>query len=232
MSVREFRLTFPGTARFAVALSAALGVLMLATGTAHAGVASVEGPVISFEAQPGEVNDVKADPDSTGVLFTDASAPLQAGNGCTAQPDGVRCAFPGRASDTVVTLLLRDRNDNARFDDIAAHVGEQRVLGGRGDDTIFAGGTGPAHLLEEGGPGDDELRSATNFGGIVTQRGGAGEDLLSAIETAEIHMNGGADADTLHIPNGLAFPPSDHSLTVERETTDRLQRRRRRRVPA
>lgn len=213
MSVREFRLTFPGTARFAVALSAALGLLMFATGTAYAGVASVEGPVISFKAQPGEVNDVQAVPSSVGVLFADASSPLDAGDGCTTEADGVFCAFPEPISDEkVVELRLRDGNDSARFDDRAGTVTDQRIFGGRGDDTIFAGGTSPNRVLEDGGPGDDDLSSAMNFSGSATLRGGAGKDGLSAIENAEVHMDGGSDADSLKVGGPLGFPGGDHSF--------------------
>ncbi len=207
-------MTFPGTARYAAALAATFGAFMFATGTAHAGVASGDGSVISFKAQPGEVNDVQAMPSVDGVTFTDASAPVTAGDGCSAQPGGVFCPFSGEP--TVVELRLRDRDDKARFDDPAGSVNDQRVLGGRGDDTIFAGGTAPNHVLEAGGPGDDQLSSAMNFSGSASLRGGAGRDDLSAIENAELHMAGGGGADSLHVGGGLAFPGGDHSVHAGR----------------
>ncbi len=86
------------------------------------------------------------------------------------------------------------------------------MLGGRGDDTIFAGGTAPDQVLEAGGRGDDQLSSAMNFSGSATLSGGAGRDDLSAIENAELHMDGGGDADRLQIGGGLAFPGGDHSF--------------------
>ena len=112
--------TFPGTARFAVALAAALGLFVLATGTARAGIASVDGSVFSFEADRGEINDVVADPRFDGVLFSDASAPIRAGAGCTSDPEGVLCAYSGGPFDGIpksLEMQLRDGEDRGLVDD-------------------------------------------------------------------------------------------------------------------
>ena len=89
--------TFPGTARYAVALVASVGLFMRpATGTAQAGVVSVDGTVISFNAKRGEVNDVGALTtyvDGASGELTDASAPIEAGAGCASQAGGVFCPF-------------------------------------------------------------------------------------------------------------------------------------------
>src|SRR5262245_28073147 len=65
-----------------VAVIAALALSILLPAAAHAGVVSITGPDLTFTAAPGEVNDVRAEPQPNGVLFTDASAPLTAGSGC------------------------------------------------------------------------------------------------------------------------------------------------------
>jgi hypothetical protein len=87
--------------------------------------------------------------------------------------------------------LLRGGEGN---DDLTGDTGDSTLQGGGGDDSLRAG-TGASVL--DGGHGDDVLIAG---GGLGTLFGGAGDDtLIGAPEGAIALLNGGADADTLHL---------------------------------
>lgn len=189
----------PRTARHAVALVATLAPLMLIVGTAHAGVVSVAGSVVTFTGGPGEVNVVRAIPGTAGVNFTDTSAPLVAGDGCTTAPDGAFCSFPDVPGPRIVELQLLDGNDSGDIEDLGGSIAEMRVFGGLGNDTLAVGGPNPAPALVDGGPGDDMLGSAMNYGARATLRGGAGNDQLNPIQIGTVSLEGGPGADRLNV---------------------------------
>jgi Ca2+-binding RTX toxin-like protein len=161
------------------------GLVALAAGAAPAGAVTVElvpspvptlyGPAHDavLRAAPGERNDVTVVREAHhAVVLRDAGAPLTAGPGCTALPDGaVRCAAPHHAQ---AVLELGDGPDRARG---AARLAD----GGDGDDVLEAEGG-----LARGGPGADVLRGV----GQAVLDGGPGGDVLEAAVGGPPHAGG------------------------------------------
>ncbi len=191
---------------------------------------------ITFEAAPGERNDVTLTPD--GVV-RDAGARLVAGQRCTQVDEhAVRCATGER---TEYTALLGDGDDRARggFTSARGGAGDDVLLGianaygDDGDDTVearnAAGGAGPDRLTsgDAGGEeGDDTLTGTSGNDsldggpGRDVGAGGAGDDLVDDAdpEPGADRLDGGAGSDMLNLTRAGTAP-----LTVDlaaQQTTD------------
>jgi Ca2+-binding RTX toxin-like protein len=189
------------------ALLAAI-VLLAVPATADAATVTVAGTpaAIEFKAAAGEVNDLSvndfADPvRGHGLAFTDAGAPLTAGEGCDP-------AVPVLCPILDVNARLGDRNDRASVfsldtdasvwgeagnDDILASGFESLADGGAGNDTVRVNSNSSATAL--GGAGNDEIHAASPF--AVTARGGSGNDRVLHESSTIADLLGGSGADVI-----------------------------------
>ncbi|MCF3121148.1 calcium-binding protein [Streptomyces arenae] len=169
-------------------------------------VDAVSGSRLSYEAAPGQVNDVTVTTryrqvdEWEGVydvtIDDRVAITAQQGSGCT-HPDSadrtrVTCtiAAPGdRASDLITLgLHLGDKNDKATI--APGNHAYLQIHGGAGNDTLKGDGS----TAQYGEDGDDRL---DNGGGVYGEGsfGGAGDDTL----THCVHdCDGGAGNDTLY----------------------------------
>jgi hypothetical protein len=172
-----------------------------------------------LDAGPGEVNHVRivddrryGEPsgDTETMRFTDTgSAPLLAGPGCTAQPDGgVLCTFEANPPEDdspdapeppdgtfqrgILRVHLGDGDDTLRLVGTDGHR-----LASVGYDTLFDGGAGDDRIdaceTMRGGEGDDHLQGGP---GVDTLEGGAGDDHLAG-QSGDDFLRGGPGADVL-----------------------------------
>ena len=163
---------------------------------------------LSFQALPGEVNDVTISPSgASDYRIEDRGAVLRASAGCRQAADAhvvlCRRAAPGEPAG--LFAFLDDRNDRIRLrvgdtnvdagpgDDTLLGAGSDQLAGGSGDDIVI-GGAGPDRL--DGDDGNDELR------------GGQGHDVLSG-GLGNDRLSGGSGNDAL-LPNSRSLrEPSD-----------------------
>jgi Ca2+-binding RTX toxin-like protein len=147
-------------------------------------------------ALPGELNEVTVTVGAGSVVVVrDAGAPLIAGEGCAARPDGaVACSPPEPGAwSPAARVFLGDQDDTLVASGVTLRAG-----GGEGND-VLRGGPGLDTL--RGGPGDDLLIGGPGrdrlFGGPNrdTLRGGAGRDYLSARDAGPDRVFGGPDTD-------------------------------------
>lgn len=167
---------------------------------------------VSYDAAPGEANDLRITRDGAGdqyLLFTDTGAttvsygawPVNPCTRGTVDPSDVhvvRCPLQGATAR--VTVSLGDRDDHALLrPDSAPYISlVQQADGGTGNDTIDAdsglliGGEGDDTLTlsaamvasqAQGGPGADDITGSA-FGDLIA--GGPGDD--------RIHAGAGADS--------------------------------------
>ncbi len=140
---------------------------------------------LTFQAAPGEVNDVTADPPAAGSLVIhDAGAPLTAGTRCTqVDATSVRCpSLPGRVE-------LGDRDDRLNFPATTTLIA---VSGGAGDDVLTAA------AVVRGGDGDDTISGPKLDGGAGNDRltGTPGDDTLFG-DLGDDTIDGGPGSDTV-----------------------------------
>lgn len=150
----------------------------------------------ALTAAPGESNTVVVQLSATALVFADATAPITAGAGCTAQPDGsASCPLPASTELSTLTLTLGDGDDRATLSGmlgaaISGGAGDDTLRGGAGIDVID-GGAGRDTI--SGGGGDDTLRGG---GGADDIRGGAGDDTIAARDGMRDKVSGGRGRDT------------------------------------
>jgi Ca2+-binding RTX toxin-like protein len=139
----------------------------------------------AFTAAAGEANRLTVVSEAGLVVFRDTGAPLTAGPGCTARPDGA-VACPGMAETAI------DLGDGA--DEATAGVGV--VRGGDGDDVVrgsrVEGGAGNDTLV--GGDAADRLDGGPGMD-VVT--GGAGDDELLDTDAERDRLDAGPGVDLL-----------------------------------
>lgn len=223
---------------------ALLVVLPAFTGTAHG--ASVQAhptscdslgdcvASVSFEAGPGEANDVRVEVDRRGVVVRDGGAEVSARAPCVSlAPRAARCPLRReRGTSRFVTVRAGDGDDAVAIVDapggagarpeVALGDGDDRYSGGgaaqgeAGDDVLrstgsasFDGGAGADTLA--GGAGDDDLRGGP---GPDVLRGVAGDDVLNAGDGGTFgptpdHVDGGAGRDT------LSYAGAPHGVRVD-----------------
>ena len=106
------------------------------------------------------------------MRLTDAGAPLAAGEGCSAESDGVICPYPQAPGGPIVELNLLDGNDSAFIDDNAGFHAQMHVFGGLGNDTLHVGGSNPGPLSQTAGrattcfPPRITMQAAQRSGGV------------------------------------------------------------------
>ena len=164
--------------RIAVALTVVV-TMLLGAGSAHAGVLSSAGGIITYVAGQGEKNDVLVD---TATLFG-GSVPLYTFTDADANPISIAggpCEFfNGVAAcrqEFVGSLIIdvRDRDDTAQVAETVP-IGAL-MIGGRGNDTLMGGNGGD--ILK----GNDNRDSLRGRGGADTYKGGRGRDNLQTLD--------------------------------------------------
>ena len=194
-------------------LAAAFAAAGFAASAAQAATVSAEtvrpssgaGPtveILSFQAAPGESNDVtvtvKGGFFSTGWLVNDNTAPLGAGPGCTSlDAHTASCQFTETELTVAVNVNLGDGRDWASVAQACPHNNMDfacrppTVDGGSGLDTIWGSDTDYSILR---GGGDQHGIVAGKAGATVD--GGAGNDFLTG-STARDLLLGGTGNDRL-----------------------------------
>lgn len=180
-----------GRARVAGVLAFALAVLALSwVDEARGGVASVCNGNACYQAPAGEDNTLDVSPAAggQGVVFTDATAPVTAGAGCTSlNAHAASCMSSSGAAVSVITV--GDLDDSVAVTD------------------VLVGGV-------SGGAGNDTLTSFTTFGFTSgVWRGDGGNDTITASEGGR--LRGGTGDDTLtggSLRNELEDGPGDDSV--------------------
>jgi hypothetical protein len=197
------------------AIAVATAALALLPSPAGAATISSENGRLAFAAGSGEANDVAISVGIDSYLVKDGGAPLAAGPGCQAKPDGsAEC----KAGAAVIAVDLGDMNDGLTVTgslptQVTAGAGKDTVRGGAGDD-VLRGDAGDDTL--QGNDGNDTLQSGdgsdnlsggdgndtlTAKDGNDTLAGGAGNDRLEAGKGAD-DLNGGAGDDVLLTAEG------------------------------
>jgi Ca2+-binding RTX toxin-like protein len=214
-----------GAGRTWFLLSSAMALLlMVMASTAHAATAVKSGDTLSYDAGPGESNQVtvevftEAGGVGGAVTITDPGASITAGAGCgrpiPADPHRVRCGEPG--SLDLIRVSVADGADSVVVRDFSgAVVGRYGLSGGAGDDTLDASAAQSKEF--EALLGDDG--NDTLIGGLGTQNfiGGPGADVMiggggvdsasyaerNAPEAVFVELNGVAD-DGSPGPDGVS----------------------------
>ena len=123
-----------------VAVLAALPLILAVPAAAHAAEVSVDEPILTYQAAPGEINRPHLSLAGNEFVVRDAAAglTLRAGPGCRSlSAQEIRCRRP--AETQLVDLRLGDRDDQAHVNLAGVPV---TVRGEAGSD-IYQGGTAP-----------------------------------------------------------------------------------------
>ena len=198
--MHQFRFAgMPGSriARVGV-LAAAIAAAAVVPHTASAATVSESGGVVTYQASPGEVNQVFPFVDGGFVTVREdnAATPLTAGAGCRIVADRVvQCDGSGAR----VNVNLGDRNDT--YFGTGAGLVPTTVNAGDGDDILFDGDGAGRRETYSGGNGNDtanyslenrpvrlSLDNAANDG-----EAGEGDFIASDVE----NLTGGSQSDTL-----------------------------------
>jgi Ca2+-binding RTX toxin-like protein len=148
---------------------------------------------VTFEAAPGERNDVHVTSDSAGAVVSDAGAAIAAGPGCNKTgPATVACSSPNRGP--FVEVLLGDGADRATSDqqiyDLSSRRAPITIFGGDGDDALT--GSDDADILDllDGGDGDDRIDGRA---GRDLLWGRNGDDVLVGGDSEDVIDGGDGD---------------------------------------
>lgn len=172
------------TALMSLAVVAVAGV----PGVASAATISVDrSGTIQYRAAFAEANKLELTGTFDPFVFVDRGAPLSAGRGCTAAPDGSVACAPGP-----IVANLGAGDDAARVNSFGSPSATTTLNGQDGDDDLLGGSNGNASI--NGGAGDDIVKTAANGQGVGT--GGTGNDQLWGNSTADV-LSGGAGNDLL-----------------------------------
>jgi Ca2+-binding RTX toxin-like protein len=197
-------------------LAAAIAAAAVVPQAAAAATVSESSGVVTYQAAPGEVNQVSpfVDGGFVKVRESNAATPLAAGAGCRIVADHIaQCDGSGAR----VNVNLGDRNDT--YFGTGAGFVPATVNGGDGDDVLFDGDGAGRREIYSGGNGIDtanyslENRAVSLTLDNVANDGEPGEGDLVASDVE--NLTGGPQSDTL-TGNG-----ADNHLRGERGT-DRL----------
>jgi hemolysin type calcium-binding protein len=170
------------TALISLAVVAVAGV----PGVASAATISVDrNGTIQYRGVSTEANKLELTGTFDPFVFVDRGAPLSAGRGCTAAPDGSVACTPAP-----VVANLGNGDDAARVNSFSSPSASTTLNGQDGDDDLLGGSNGNAFV--NGGAGDDIVKTATNGQGVGT--GGLGDDQLYGNSSADV-LSGGSGAD-------------------------------------
>jgi Ca2+-binding RTX toxin-like protein len=171
--------------RSSLALAVVLGLALPAT--ASAATLTVSGGTLTFQAAPGESNDVDVhdlfDPvRGPGLTVTDGGAALTADASCDAGPPLLCPIGP-------IAMHLGDRDDQAS---VISIEDDASVWGDDGDDDILASGL---TTVASGGSGSDHLQ--VNSNGNATANGGTGNDVIEAASSFRALAYGDSGSDII-----------------------------------
>ena len=150
-------------------------------------------PKLTFEASPGEVNDVTVSGSSAERRVVDSGAPLVAGDGCRQVSEHE--AVCGNATE--MYIRLGDAADRITLGDVDASG--SAVSGGAGDD-VLTGGPGSERL--SGGDGSDAIAAGAGHDSVAGDDGTAFGDRLDG-------GPGNDDLDYRFHPAGVRVDLSD-----------------------
>jgi RTX calcium-binding nonapeptide repeat (4 copies) len=175
---------------------------------------SLEDGVLHYRSAPGERDGVEVSL-AAGIQLALFSDRLSVGPGCADQspPSGaqiVRCPLRARAPLPRLRVELGDRADDFAVSEellggaqlrgeFYGGAGNDRItgmgllLGGLGDDSVFAEGRNP---VVRGGAGDDDLMVVGSNPGRGRLYGGPGRDFLEGGDGRDL-LRGGAGTDSL-----------------------------------
>jgi Ca2+-binding RTX toxin-like protein len=156
---------------------------------ASAATLSSDGNTITYNARAGEVNRLQVGAGFASAPFTEYSARLYVGAGCT---PGTPVVCTGNST----VVRLGDRNDVAS---VAPFFMNATVFAGPGNDDVYADGD---RGTVDGGFGDDTLR--VNANGIATATGDGGSDQIAGVSEADSLFDGGP-GDDLVVATGSIF---------------------------
>lgn len=200
--------------RSPLALALVLGLALPATASASKlTIAGGTPPELSFDAAPGEANDVGvsdlSDPvRGDGLAIGDAGATLTADPACAAGAPLLCPVLP-------INVRLGDRGDRAR---VISHLARTSVWGEDGNDDILSSGF---NSVANGGAGSDRVAvnadvEATAFGGSGNDRidaasaflarafGESGNDLIVHGPSVQAMLDGGSGNDIIiGLPRGF-----------------------------
>src|SRR4051812_20366888 len=194
-----------GAAIFACVLAA-----LLAT-AAQASTVTESGSTLTYQAAPGESNDLEVSVTGGNYVIEDPAAAIAAGTGCTAAPPPAATTCT-EAGITQLRIRVDDENDVVDLDSTVAvpagidlgdgddllfgdGSGGDDVQGGAGADHIDLGG-GPAADVAHGGDGPDSI-SPDN--GPDRLFGDGGDDTFSLSDDPGQEVFGGDGYDSLVI---------------------------------
>jgi Ca2+-binding RTX toxin-like protein len=144
---------------------------------------------ITYNARQGEVNRLEVGSGFASAPFTEYSAQLRVGAGCTP-------GTPVVCTGSSVVVRLGDRRDVAS---VAPFFMNATVFAGPGDDDVYVNGD---RGTVDGGLGDDTLRVTAN--GIATATGDSGDDQIAGVNEANSLFDGGW-GDDLIVATGAIF---------------------------
>jgi Ca2+-binding RTX toxin-like protein len=198
--MHHFRLARPGGNRIVVAgvLAAAIAAAAVLPGAASAATVSESNGVVTYQAAPGEVNQVFpfVDGGFVKVREDNTGTPLAAGAGCRIVVDHIaQCDGSG----TRVNVNLGDRNDT--YFGTGAGFVPATINGGDGDDVLFDGDGAGRREIYSGGNGNDTANYSLENQPVnlsldgAANDGEAGEGDLIASDVE--NLTGGARNDAL-----------------------------------
>lgn len=191
----------------------ALIALALAPVAAHASTASSEGPLVTYQAGPGEANRVTVEPGigpgvvptpgAIALVIVDPGADVEAGPGCqSVDAHTATCiaATDGATIEPTMDVLLGDQADEAHVRamvpaDIAGGSGDDRLRAALGTNAFLTGGDGDDVLTYDGGnhtnlcgeEGDDVLNGSDGHDHVL---GGVGDDVLNGNGLDDVMVGG------------------------------------------
>jgi hypothetical protein len=185
--------------RVLVAVAVAAAVAPASASAARVELASPNGsPTITYTARGGEVNAPRMSGTVSGfdlrMPFLEFSAPLFAGDGCTAG-EPVLCGQTDKSFP--VDVALGDEDDVAYINSFTSNV---TLNAGPDSDDVLAGGFSAS---ADGDTGNDTVYVAASNG--ATGNGGPGRDRVAGgLGAVAALLTGGLHAD-LVVPNGSLF---------------------------
>ena len=202
---RRWWLAVPGLAALALAPAA------------HGSTAGAEGPLITYAADPGEVNRVVVEPGvgpgivpapgAIAVVIFDPGATIAAGPGCQsidAHTATCVASTDGATTEPAIDVVLADGADEADVRpsipaSIAGGDGDDRLRAALGNNAFLTGGPGDDVLTYDGGnhnnlcgeEGDDVLNGSPGHDHVL---GGTGDDVLNGNGLDDVLVGGGSGA--------------------------------------
>ena len=174
--------------RAGLTLALAVGGLCAVPVAASAATVAQGGPLINYQANPGETNSVVVnDPSATSYTFAETG--ITAGTGCV-QTNANLVTCTNASANITIGMLMDDMGDTVNASNSNQVADNFQIIGEAGIDTL----TGSAQVDSfSGGTEADTIDGGT---GADTINGDAGNDNLDG-QADNDTIDGGADADTI-----------------------------------